>query len=117
MQMRSKWTLFIGIILLTVGIILRKTTDFGIEPILLIIIGVLFKIYYIIGKARSGEYKPGHELLFLFVGLIMFLCGLYLRSVEPQPPLNPVFLIVPGITLKVIFIILFIAKTRSARKN
>lgn len=109
--MKSKWTLFLGIILLSAGIILRKATEFEITGLAVILIGVLFKTYYIISKARSGEYKPGYELVFLFVGLIMFLTGLYLRSQEP--PFNPAYLIFSGISLKVVFIILFIIKTRN----
>ena len=112
--MKSKWTLFAGILLLILGIILRKTTELGFEGLILIIVGVAFKTYYIISKARSGEYKPGYELIFLFVGLGMFLTGLYLRSHEP--PFSPTLLIVPGISLKVVFIVLFIIKTRKTRK-
>lgn len=111
--MKSKWTLFAGILLLILGIIIRKTTELGSEGLILIIVGVVFKTYYIISKARSGEYKPGYELIFLFVGLAMFLSGLYLRSHEP--PFSPVLLIVPGILLKVLFIVLFIIKTRQTR--
>lgn len=112
--MRSKWTLFTGIILLITGIILRVNTELGYAPILFIIAGVILKTYYIIGKARKGEYKPGYELIFLFVGLFMFLSGIYLRSQELT--FNPFFLILSGITLKVIFVILFIANIRSNRK-
>jgi hypothetical protein len=112
--MKSKWALFTGIILLTAGVVLRKTTDLGIEAMLLIVTGVLFKVYYIIGKARSGEYKPGFELILLFFGLIMFFSGLYLRYHEP--PFNPLWLIIPGILLKIAFIVLFIMKTRKSRK-
>ena len=112
--MKSKWTLFAGILLLILGIILRKTTDLISEGLILIIVGVAFKTYYIISKARSGEYKPGYELIFLFVGLVMFMSGLYLRSHEP--PFSPALLIVPGISLKVLFIVLFIIKTRITRK-
>jgi len=108
--MKSKWTLFTGIILLTIGIILRNTSDLDIEGLILIIVGVLFKTYYIISKARSGEYKPGYELLFLFIGLGMFLSGLYLRVHNPL--FSPAFLIIPGIALKVVFIVLFIVKIR-----
>ncbi len=64
--MKSKWTLFVRIILLITGIVLRRTSDFSFG-------------------------------------------GLYLRSHEP--PFNPVFLIAPGISLKVVFIILFIINT------
>lgn len=113
--MKSKWALFAGIILLTLGIILRRATDLGFEPIFLIIVGALFKTYYIVSKARSGEYKPGYELIFLFVGVLMLLSGLYLRSEES--PFNPALLIVPGIVLKIVFVILFITNTRSRRKT
>jgi len=112
--MKSKWTLSAGILLLTLGIIIRKTTGLGTEGLILIIVGVAFKTYYIVNKARSGEYKPGYELIFLFVGLAMFMSGLYIRSHEP--PFNPALLIVPGILLKVLFIVLFIIKTRRTRK-
>jgi 1,4-dihydroxy-2-naphthoate octaprenyltransferase len=112
--MKSKWTLFAGILLLILGIILRKTTGLGTEGLILIIIGVAFKTYYIVSKARSGEYKPGYELIFLFVGLSMFMSGQYIRSHEPS--FSPALLIVPGILLKVLFIILFIIKVRKARK-
>lgn len=113
--MKSKWALFAGIVLLIIGIIIRKTTDLTSEGLMMIIVGVLFKTYYIVGKARSGEYQPGYELWFLFIGLAMFLSGLYLRS--HNPPFNPLLLIVPGITLKVIFIILFIIKTKNKTKE
>jgi len=112
--MKSKWTLFAGILLLIIGIILRKATGFGTEGLILIIVGVAFKTYYIVSKARSGEYQPGYELIFLFVGLTMFMSGLYIRSYEPS--ISPALLIVPGILLKVLFIVLFIIKTRRTRK-
>ena len=111
--MKSKWTLFTGIVLLTVGIIIRKTTGMAIEGLIMILVGVSFKIYYIISKARSGEYKPGKELLALFFGLGLFLGGLYLRS-NAQYSYAPA-MIISGIILKVIFIILFILKTRSKK--
>lgn len=111
--MKSKWTLFIGIFLLIFGIVIRKTTDLAVEGLAIIIAGVLLKTYYIISKARSGEYSPGYELWFLFIGLSMFLIGLYLKGHES--PFNPLFLILPGILFKVIFIILFIVKTRKAK--
>ena len=108
--MRSKWTLFLGIILLIAGIVIRQTTGLATEGLGLIIIGVMLKTYYIISKARSGEYRPGKELLFLFVGLGLFLGGLYLRS-SAEFSYAPA-MIITGITLKIIFIIFFIIKTR-----
>ena len=113
--MKSKWTLFTGIILLVTGIILRVITDLGYEPILFIIVGVSFKTYYVIGKARNGEYKPGYELIFLFVGLLMFLSGIYFAPQELG--ISPYFLIVCGIIFKLIFVILFIINIRKYRKR
>jgi len=113
--MKSKWTLFTGIILLVTGIVLRMITNLTYEPILLIIVGVSFKAYYIIGTARNGEYKPGYELVFLFVGLLMFLYGIYLRPQELS--LIPSFLIICGLIFKVVFVILFIVNIRSHRKK
>ena len=113
--MKSKWTLFTGILLLTVGIVLKNVTDFSLMPILLIIIGVLFKAYYIISKVRSGEYIPGYELILFFIGLFLFLSGLYLRSHDPSVWAS--LFIIFGITLKVTFIFLFILKVRSSGKT
>ena len=113
--MKLKWMLFTGIVLLTSGILLRKFSELSFEPILLIIVGVAFKTFYIIGKVRSGEYKPGIELGILLVGLLLFLSGLYVRSHELA--FNAAYLIVSGITLKVIFVIMAISKMRSQRKK
>jgi len=113
--MKQKWTLFAGIILLVAGIIIRKSTELNVEGLVMILTGVLLKTYYIISKVRSGEYKPGYELIFLFVGLTMFLTGLYLRPVV-HFTYAPI-MIVSGISLKFIFIILFIIKTKSKTKE
>ena len=113
--MKSKWILFAGIVLLIVGIIVRKTSGFAIEGLVMIITGVLFKTYYIVSKARSGAYKPGNELWLLFIGLFMFLSGLYIRSHESQ--INSAYLIFSGLALKVVFIILFILKTKKSKNQ
>ena len=111
--MKSKWLLFAGIIFLVIGIVLRRISDFSIEGLVLIITGVLLKAFYIIRKIRSGEYIPGFEMGFLFIGLAMFLSGLYLRA--HQAPFNPAFLIAPGLLLKVGFIVIFIVKTKRVK--
>lgn len=110
--MKSKALLFIGIFLLVTGILLKKLTQLDLLGLVLIITGVSFKTIYIIAKARSGEYIPGKELIFLFVGLIIFLSGIYLRGIN-QTIVDPIYLIVFGIILKITFIIKFIQKVRS----
>ena len=101
--------------MLTVGILLKKFSDLTLVPILLMTVGVIFKILYLIGKARSGEYKPGIELAFLFLGLLLFFSGLYVRSHEFA--FNAAYLIGSGITLKILFVVLAISKMRSQRKK
>ena len=112
--MNSKLLLFSGIVLLAIGILLRKMTELEIIGLVFIIIGVTCKSTYIVLKARTGEYKPGKELFALALGLLLFFTGLYLRGSD-QSFINPVFLIISGICLKIVFIVRFIQITRSQR--
>jgi len=105
--MVSKKLLFIGIILLIIGIIVRKLTDYELSGLVLIIIGVVCKTIYIIAKARSGEYQPGKELIFLGAGLFLFLSGLYFRHSDHNLS-YPIYMIITGLILKVAFIVRFI---------
>lgn len=114
--MKSKALLFIGIILLVTGIILKKTTPMASFGLALILIGVTLKTIYILAKVKSGEYKPGKELYFLVVGLLIFLTGLYLRGIN-QTLIEPIYLIVFGIALKITFIIRFIQIVRAEKKG
>ena len=113
--MKSKGLLFVGIVLLVIGIVIKKSTQMNTLGLTLIITGVTFKTIYIISKVRSGEYKPGKELIFLFVGLALFFTGLYLRNMN-QTLIKPIYLIVSGNTLKIIFIVRFIQIVKSAKK-
>ena len=113
--MKSKGLLFIGIILLVSGIVLKKSTQMNALGLTLIITGVTLKSIYILSKVRSGEYKPGREVIFLIVGLILFFTGLYLRNIN-QALIKPIYLIGVGITFKIIFIIRFIQIIRSNKK-
>jgi threonine/homoserine efflux transporter RhtA len=114
--MKLKSLLFIGVILLTIGILLRKMTQMDDIGLSFIITGVLCKTIYIVTKARNGEYKPGKELIVLALGLLLFLIGLYLRNIK-QNLMNPIYFIVLGITLKLIFIVRFIQIIRSEKKR
>ena len=113
--MKSKSLLLTGIILLAIGILLRKMTQMDAFGLSLILIGVSCKAIYIIKKVRNGEYKPGKELIVLALGLLLFLTGLYYRDTE-QMLIKPIYLIVLGITLKIIFIVRFIQVIRSRKK-
>lgn len=79
-------------------------------PLIFILAGVGFKIFYIVGKYRDGSYQPGYELLLLLLGLTLFLSGSYLRSQGTFA--HPGLLMIPGIALKVTFIAIFIIKSK-----
>ena len=89
---------------------MRKSTDFNVFAVILMITGVTLKAYYVISKIRNREYVPGYEVGLFFTGLLMFLSGLYLRAHDA--PFNPAFLIVPGILMKAGFIVVFIVKIK-----
>ena len=112
--MNSKILLFSGIVLLILGILLRKMTELEIIGLILIIIGVTCKSTFIVLKARTGEYRPGKELFALALGLSLFFAGLYLRGSE-QNLINPLYLIISGITLKLVFVVRFIQISRSIK--
>lgn len=100
--------------MLVLGIFLKIFTGWFTAGLILILSGVTCKTFYIIAKARTGEYKPGGELFFLFAGLTLFLAGLVLKSYYIG--FFPKAMIIIGITLKMVFIIKFIMIVRSERK-
>jgi len=109
--MTRKLLLFIGIFLLVIGILIRKLSDLDILGLILILTGVGCKTIYIIAKAKSGEYKPGKELIWLFLGLALFLTGLVLKS--NSPGMISTVLIISGLILKLLFILIFIRKVKA----
>ncbi len=109
--MTRKSLLFIGIFLLVIGILIRNLSDLDILGLILILTGVACKTIYIIAKAKSGEYKPGKELIWLFLGLALFLTGLVLRS--NFPGMISSVLIISGLSLKLLFILIFIRKVNA----
>ncbi len=113
--MKSKYLLFTGIITLTTGIFLRATDQLEYLGLTLIAIGVLCKLLYILIKVKNGDYKPGSELLVLGLGLLLLFTGLY--GLDPENIyLKPVYFIVLGISLKIIFVVWFIRIIRSGNK-
>lgn len=109
----NKTVLFAGIGLLIVGIVLRKLSGYSGMGLVLILLGVGLKTYYILRTIRTGLYQPGKELWLLFAGLTFFLGGLYLRGEDFF--LDPNYLIVLGLGLKAGFIIKFIRIVRLKR--
>jgi hypothetical protein len=111
----KKTVLFAGIGLLVAGILVRKLSGYPHPGLILILLGVGLKTYYIIQAIRSEIYQPGREMWFLFVGLTLFLGGLYLRGKDFF--LNPTYLIILGLGLKIFFIVRFIQIVRVNRKT
>lgn len=110
--MTKKSLLFIGIFLLIIGILIRKLTDFESIGLVLILVGVACKTIYIIAKVTTGEYKPGRELYFLLIGLILFLVGIYMTKNNHELFIPATVFIIIGLSLKIIFIIWFIRKLK-----
>ena len=114
--MKHKWPLFTGIILLILGIVMRKAFNISTLGLFTIIAGVLLKIYYIVNKIVRKEYKPGYEVLFLVFGLAIFFLRYYLHS-QITVISAGVFMGI-GISLKIVFIVLFMRKTKvQAKRN
>lgn len=109
--MNSKYLLFLGIVLLIIGIILRYFTSSPATGLTLIITGVILKFAYILLAFVKGEYKPGKEVYFLVTGLIILFLGIwYKANINASSGLA---IIATGVSLKIIFIVLFIRKKKS----
>lgn len=111
--MKDKWPLYTGLLLLTTGIVLKILLDDVVWPLVFILSGVMLKVYFVFERIKNQKYKPGAEVLILVIGLALFFSGIHLPFAKDE--LNsvlPVILKISGIVLKVIFVAVFIAKTR-----
>ncbi len=108
--MGYKLLLYIGIVLLTIGVVLSIVTAMELLPLVFIFSGVACKVFYIAQRIISGEYQAGWEFLYLAIGLILFLGGIYLSNQTEQN--YPHVMKIAGLTLKGVFVILFILKSR-----
>lgn len=109
--MNNKAFLFTGIILLTLGILLRVFTNLLPLAFVLMALGGLSKVIYLTFRIRQGNYKPGYELLLLLIGLLVFFTGIYLRT--HSSAINPWFFMGPGILLKISFVVVFMQKLKA----
>lgn len=110
--MKSKWILYFGILLLLSGLFFKTFSSIPLIPFLLILSGISFKLIYMFIKIFSGEYKPGFELIFLAIGLLLFIGSYQLQNYNYL--IKPVFLKSLGICFKIVFIIVFIIKVRKS---
>ncbi len=112
--MKHKWALMAGITFLSVGIILRLAGMENYIAIPLMAAGGLLKIYFIAVQIWLGFYKPGYELLFLIIGLMVFFSGIAMKYHTTNN--QYIYLMIAGLTLKLIFVVLFIRHLKKARK-
>ncbi|HPJ36182.1 MAG TPA: hypothetical protein PK358_15180 [Spirochaetota bacterium] len=105
----SKWILFSGIVLLSGGAAARVTGSAA-APFLFSAGGAC-KLSYIIMAIKTGRYRPGYEILFLASGLAILACGIISRH-YPSVSDYSLPVISFAVSLKVIFVVLFIKKVR-----
>lgn len=111
--MKTKWLLYIGIVLLTIGIIFKILNIKPPISLAFILSGITFKIIYISSKIVSKEYKPGYEIIFFIIGLILFFGSMFLHKHGYIS--NPMSYKIIGITLKITFVIFFIRKVQKSK--
>ena len=111
--MNIRQVLYLGIVLLVIGILFQCQSQLEEIGIYLIIGGVLCKLAYITSVIKSGLYQIGMEILFLLAGLVLF----YIGKSDLGNTLLSEILMGSGISLKIIFVIIFIRKIRAGKKN
>jgi len=108
-MIRSKWKLFLGFVLLTLGIVLKLLTGQDTVAVSFILLGALLKVAHIVGMIKKNSYQPGIELVILGLGLLLFLFGLYFCQDDSLAR----FFIITGLVLKIVFVVQFIRKINS----
>ncbi len=109
--MKNKWLIYVGVVLLICGIVLKSATNLKFLSLFFLFSGVSLKLSYITIKAVKKEYKIGWEIFLLILGLIIFGISLYLK--HNPCCLNYLVPMIIGISLKVGFIVTFIIKTKN----
>jgi uncharacterized membrane protein HdeD (DUF308 family) len=113
--MKLKVVLYIGILLLVVGLIFRYLTPYTSAGLSLVIIGVILKLSYILQTMRSGQYKPQAEIYLLLSGLLLLFLGLWHKLNVSE--VVGYSMISAALVLKLLFLILFVRKTRFNKAN
>ena len=113
--MNTKYFLYLGLILLLLGVVFRYFTPFMVMGLGLIISGVILKLIYIAMAMAKGQYKPGTESLYLIVGLGLLFLGIwYKTNIEAS---FGYILMVIGLSLKALFILVFVRKIKQHKET
>lgn len=108
--MKAKYILYLGILLLLVGILFRYFMSYANLGIGLVIGGVVLKLAYITYTIVKGQYQPRAEFFLLIGGLVFLFLGLWHKLNVSE--MIGYAMIAAAITLKLIFILLFIRKMK-----
>ncbi len=103
--------IFVGLVLLLGGLLLKPLTESAI-PLIMIMTGGTLKLIYVMISFLNKTYRPGKELLLLLMGLTVFFTGVYLKR---QGFEGWLVIEASGILMKVTFVLLFIKKLRAVR--
>ncbi len=107
--------IYTGFFFLYLGVLTQNLSDAHFVGKILIFLGIGLKVFFLSLKIKYSAYKSGIELIFLFLGLTLFLSGLYLA--EKIGISNKLFLIIPGISLKALFIIILVKKIKGSKTD
>lgn len=113
-KIRKKKYLYIGLFFLYIAILLKILGNSPLS-VCFLVGAVFFKILFAVEYAKKGLYKPGYELVFLVIGLFLFLSGLYSTSLPLFIP-SKWWLMAPGLAFKFFFLFILISKIRKASK-
>ncbi len=110
--MNIKIPLITGLIFIIAGFTLKLLVNNPLYGNVVIVAGILCKLIFLIATLKAKAYKPGIEAVFLLAGLLIFLTGMTLRELTVSDCIGSV-LLASGITLKVVFIMLFFQKFKT----
>jgi len=110
--MNIKIPLITGLICIAAGFTAKLLGNNPLWGNMLIAAGILSKLIFLIATLKAKAYKPGIEAVFLLAGLLIFLTGMTLRELTVSDCIGSV-LLASGITLKVVFIMLFFRKFKT----
>jgi len=110
--MNIKIPLITGLIFIVAGLAIKSLNYNILLGNILIVSGIISKLVFLIITLKAKAYKPGSEALFLVAGLLIFLTGMIFRELTGSGCIASI-LLASGITLKLVFLMLFFKKFKS----
>jgi len=110
--MNIKIPLITGLIFIVAGLTIKLLNYNPLWGNILIVSGIISKLVFLIITLKTKAYKPGIEAIFLLAGLLIFVSGMIFRELTGSGCIASV-LLASGVTLKLVFILLFFEKFKS----